>query len=206
MNLSAAGIGVSLAAISTGQFLSRARGPEVDWTTASVDVMEQGTSTWRTLGTSVPAGGASEDKCTIMVRWQSTGAELRRNDSHVRVKGLSWVRLGASWGVASIQGDGDVVPYSRQAGESLFYFYQGLNQQCSKYRRYRFKLEGKVTYTGNRKFVGITRELYFPSSNGWTRQTRLDLGYVDLCMLDASKCNGPYYPGGNQTPMPPGKS
>lgn len=73
---------------------------------------------------------------------------------------------------------------------------------CDKRRRYRFDIEGKEAWNGNTRFVGVERVLYHPSDREWTRDTNVDLGYLDLCLADGNRCDRPYYPGGKSTPFP----
>lgn len=56
-----------------------------------------------------------------------------------------------------------------------------------------------VTGRSNEPWVGVERWVYFPSQSSWTKKTTVDLGYLDLCLRDGTKCNRPYYPSG-QTP------
>jgi hypothetical protein len=126
--------------------------------------------------------------------------------SKVRVRGGLWVRLGEAWGGELFIGKPILVfPYSDDPQESLFFMTVQLKEKCDKRRRYKFHLEGKIAPNGNKKFLGIERDLYYPSKDGFTRSTSIDLGYLDLCMADGNRCDEPYYPRGKATP-PPRKS
>jgi len=164
-----------------------------------LEVLEEG-GEWRPVGESDEGGPEEGAACTVMVRWQTSAADLNVGDSKVRVRGLPWVRIGEIWG-PFVGHPTFVYAYRDDPGNTLFYMSMNLNQSCDRYRRYRFRLEGR---SGTR-FSFTTRDLYFPRENGFTKETDLDLGYLDLCMADGHECDQPYYPGGNQTPWPSGQ-
>lgn len=75
-----------------------------------------------------------------------------------------------------------------------------LRQKCDLRRRYRFRIKGRpAAVNGNTRYAHIERDLYYPSTTGWTKNTTIDLGYLDLCLADPNRCSRPYYPGGNKT-------
>jgi len=171
-----------------------------------LEVLEAGAD-WRPFGGAGEAESPPRRDCAITIRWQTSAADMDVARSKVRVRGLPWVVLGDNWGNPFPLKPDPVTPgliqaYSADPRNTLFYLTAPLNQDCDKRRRYRFRLVGRAATNGSSRFYGIERDLYFPSSDGWTTTTNLDLGYLDLCMADGHQCDGPYYPGGNPTPFP----
>lgn len=174
------GLGLaSLAAVGTGAATDFARAP----------------------GTSAPAPAVGTDAaCSVVIRWQTSASDLTVLGSKVRVRNLPWATLGGSWG--GVPRVSLPEPYSDDPGNSLFFVNVELNQDCDRFRRYRFDLSGRA----GTRFEGLSRELYYPREDGFTRETNIDLGYLDLCMADGHECDGPYYPADNRTPFPPGST
>lgn len=199
----AASLGATLAALALGPLNAVIRQPDTGQWSSSLDVLERGSEVWAPVGSTL--GEPGKAGCDITVRWQTSAADIYLYKSKVRVRGTFWTRLvgtGAfSWGQISPPAP-LIHPYSSNPKESLFHFSHELHQSCSKYRRYRFKIVGRTATNGSTRFEGVERELYYPSSSSWTRTTNLDLGYLDLCLADGSRCSKPYYPGGNRTPYP----
>ncbi len=170
-----------------------------------LEVLEEGGAWWRGPFAPEPEAPTTAD-CTVTIRWQTSAAYLDVERSKVRVRGLPWVELGERWGIRAMGRNtitpGEIYAYSDDPGNTLFFLTAPLNQDCDKRRRYRFRLMGRQAANGNERFIGIERDFYFPSSDSWTTDTNLDLGYLDLCLSDGHQCDGPYYPGGNPTPFP----
>lgn len=148
---------------------------------------------------------ASESQgCWITVRWQSHLATVVPDESSVRVRGGWWKRLVRPGGFALADPPVSIHAYSDHRYNSNYWLKTELRQNCNKRRRYRFRLLGRESPAlGSHRYEGVERRLYFPSRKGWTRTTNLDLGYLEQCLMDGSKCSKPYYPGGNRNPPPP---
>jgi len=150
-------------------------------------------------------GEAEAEICWVTFWYQSSSGRINPKFSKVKVRGGAWRRLDRmqrfSFGLtgSSVR----IIPYSDHPEESLFWFEADLTQSCDKRRRYRFKVLGQQSNLGYMTYQGVERELYYPSPTGWTTRTKIDLGYLELCLADASKCNKPYYPGNRGTPPPP---
>lgn len=143
-----------------------------------------------------------EAGCWIILWWQSSAADLQPWESMVRVRGLLWRHL--------IKGGGDFPLLFKVPGlpieaasdhpyNSNFRVSVELTQKnCNLRRRYRFRIKGKAqAANGSTRYAHIERDLYYPSSTGWTKNTDISLGYLDLCLADPKHCSRPYYPNGD---------
>lgn len=176
-----------------------------------LEVLVEGQDVWTPVGESGHASSGDASNCNITVRYQSTAGFVDFARSSSKVRGGWYARLLNSSGepyekkflgrVPTV-GGWENIPYSDSPQESLYYWVGEVRQGCDKRRRYRFDIEGKEAWNGNTRFVGVERQLYHPSTTGWTRDTNIDLGYLDLCLADGNRCDKPYYPGGNYTPFP----
>jgi hypothetical protein len=165
-------------------------------------------------GTSSGNSGAHLAGCDVVFRFQSTAGTVVFAESKSKIRGGWYAQLRDRYGngpgtgglfVLRPPGIFGPTPYTDSPRESLYYWRGETRQGCDKWRRYRLQIEGKEAWNGNTRFVGVERVLYYPSKDGWTRSTNIDLGYIDLCLSDGNRCDEPYYPGGNSTPYPSGK-
>ena len=173
-----------------------------------VEVLVDGEEEWRDVG---DRGGTRDAECDVMFRYQSTSGRVVFSKSKSKIRGGWYAQLKdrdgnkpGSGGLFAfkIPGSFGATPYSDAPQESLFWWRGQTRQSCNKRHRYRVQLEGKEAWNGSTRFVGVERKLYFPSKYTWTRNTNIDLGYIDLCLADGNRCDRPYYPGGNPTPYP----
>lgn len=147
--------------------------------------------------------------CHVLIKWYTYRAELDYGAAQVKVKGSPyWSRIWEEkrlvnrgfWAIPSPYGD---EPPGVVTNGVIWNWPAELQQKrCDLNRRYRFKIVGlpeTVTGRSNEPWVGVERWVYVPSRSSWTQKTTVDLGYLDLCLRDGTKCNGPYYPSG-QTP------
>lgn len=137
------------------------------------------------------------DGCDILILWHTWRGDISASRSEVRVRGaLGWTKLVKK----NLIRLGSNKPRFLQYGKIFNWSTELRQNECDKDRRYRFRIVAP-TMTGepvrsNEPYAGTERWLYVPSSNGWTRQTRIDVGYLDLCVIDGTKCGKPYYPSG----------
>lgn len=201
---------IGLLLSSPGGDMPRASSTEASAPMAGVEVLVEGEGTWKPLSGSIGASNEGVLNCDITFRYQSTGGRVDFGRSNSKIRGGWYARLlnadGKTYaGPILIQKapmGWSPIPYSDSPQESLFYWKGEVRQGCDRHRRYRLKIEGKEAWNGNKRFVGVERVLYHPSERGWTRDTNVDLGYLDLCLADGNRCDRPYYPGGKSTPFP----
>jgi hypothetical protein len=174
----------------------------------TVEVLIDGEEDWRRAADD---GGTRYGECDVMFRYQSTGGKVVFSKSKSKIRGGWYAQLKDRFG--NKPGDGGLfalrmpgifsaTPYSDSPRESLFWWRGQTRQDCNKRRRYRVQLAGKEAWNGSTRFIGVERVLYYPSKYSWTRNTNIDLGYIDLCLSDGNRCDRPYYPGGDHTPYP----
>lgn len=154
-----------------------------------------------------PAAVAGSDDgeagCWIILWWQSYAADLKPQESKVKVRGLPWKYLTYAWGGKSPLLHEVPSPPIEAASDdprnSNFRMRVELAQKkCNLRRRYRFRIKGKAqAANGSTRYAHIERDLYYPSSTGWTKNTDISLGYLDLCLADPKHCSRPYYPNGD---------
>lgn len=143
------------------------------------------------------------DGCDVLVLWHTYRGRIDFEASGVRVKGaLTWTRL---WEGARFLVRGPIsYPASQPSGLKtngvVWNWPEELRQErCDLSRRYRFRVVGldeTVTGRSNEPWVGVERWIYYPSKTGWTQRTRIDVGYLDHCIMDGTTCGKPYYPSG----------
>lgn len=143
--------------------------------------------------------------CDILVLWFTKRADLDFHRAQVRVRGApTWSYLvdsrfsrGWPWGYVP---QNPCLLYGCLTNGVVWNWKHELKQKrCDLNRRYRFKIVGLENIVGggsNEPYVGVERWLYFPSKAGWTKKTHIDVGYLDLCLRDGTKCSRPYYPTG----------
>jgi len=158
------------------------------------------------------AFGDAARGCDILMLWHTYRGKIDYDRSQVRVKGSPyWSYL---MGSRLDRAPAGLVPPSpeftgdaRTNGVVWNWKHELKQDRCDLDRRYRFKVVGldeTVTGRSNEPWVGVERWIYYPSGTGWTQRTRIDIGYLDLCIMDGTTCGKPYYPSG-ATPILPGQ-
>lgn len=201
---------IGLLLIAAGADAPRASSTEASVHVPGVEVLVEDEDVWKPVSESIGASKETALNCDITVRYQSTGGTVDFGRSNAKIRGGWYARLlnadGKTYAGPILIHKAPIgwspIPYSDSPQESLFYWKGEVRQGCDKNRRYRFNIEGKEAWNGSTRFVGVERVLYHPSETGWTRDTNVDLGYLDLCLADGNRCDRPYYPGGNSTPFP----
>lgn len=149
-----------------------------------------------------PAGvseSVTVDGCHILVLWHTYRGGIDYNASQVRVKGSPvWSNIRGPSGPLAIS----LPPPETRTNGRIYNWKEELRQECDRNRRYRFRVVAPE-YTGepvrsNEPYAGAERWLYYPSSSSrdWTKTTSIDLGYLDWCVIDGSRCSRPNYPSG----------
>lgn len=128
--------------------------------------------------------------CDILVLWHTYRGALNIHESQVRVRGaLKWTTMRV-WRQLSWVSNGRVFNMGQELRQ----------ERCDRRRRYRFRIYAPdstgAPIRSNEPYAGTERWLYFPSRTGWTTRTKIDLGYLDRCIVDGTKCGKPYYPSG----------
>lgn len=104
--------------------------------------------------------------CEITVQGENTSSraiELDLNDSRVKTKSGLWQTMEAAGGEAVCASSTMGLGARAKATQAVCTL-----EACDQERRYKFKM----TYDGNIVWA------YYPSANGWTTDTTLDLGDV----------------------------
>ncbi len=156
-----------------------------------------GASEHRANGTPV-VHRVSVEGCDVLVLWHTYRGSIQHTESQVRVRGaVGWTDMNTERAIGMIWAP----PEKVSTNGRVYNWPHSLRlERCDLDRRYRFKVVAPQM-TGepvrsNEPYAGTVRWLYVPSSTGWTRSTRIDAGYLDLCVMDGTKCNKPYYPSG----------
>lgn len=140
---------------------------------------------------------ARANGCDVLILWHTWRGRIDYSRSEVRVKSFPWVRLRGSKFPASIS---PPPPETRTNGRVWNWKEELRQERCDRDRRYRFMVVAPestgVPVRSNEPYAGAERWLYVPSATGWTRKTNVDAGYLDLCVVDGTKCSKPYYPSG----------
>lgn len=143
--------------------------------------------------------------CDVLILWYSKRAELDFHRAQVRVRGApNWAYIVADrfsrWWPLGFVPQNPCLLYGCLTNGVLWNWKHELKRKrCDLNRRYRFKIVGLENIVGggsNEPYVGVERWVYFPSKTGWTKKTHIDVGYLDLCLRDGTKCSRPYYPTG----------
>ncbi|HIG76289.1 MAG TPA: hypothetical protein EYQ24_17440 [Bacteroidetes bacterium] len=107
--------------------------------------------------------------CTVTIRARNSGSrdiEIDLTDSKVKVRNGLWKRIDKAGGAVRGACSDDEVSVDHDGetyGETC-----NLDLGCNTRRRYKFEI----------KRGGNTHIQYYPSANGWTRRTTIDLGDV----------------------------
>ena len=149
------------------------------------------------IGLSTGEGG---DGCDILILWHTYRGEIDYNRSEVRVKGIPWVLLRGTRLDKYPTFIPPPPPETRTNGRIWNWKEELRQDRCDRNRRYRFRVVAPdstgVPVRSNEPYAGTERWLYFPSTTGWTQKTTIDVGYLDWCVVDGTKCAKPYYPSG----------
>lgn len=145
------------------------------------------------------------DGCDILILWHTKRSELDFHRAQVKVRGApGWSylvsdRLSRWWPAGYVTRWPCLVYGCLTDGVTWNWKWELKQKRCDLRRRYRFKIVGLEEIVGagsNEPYVGVERWLYFPSETRWTQKTHIDVGYLDLCLRDGTKCSSPYYPSG----------
>lgn len=143
--------------------------------------------------------------CDILILWHTYRGAMDYDRAQVRVRGApTWAKVRGS--MLDFIGQIGTPPVLPLTNGRVWNWRESLKQEgCAKDRRYRFRIyappQTAEPVTSNRPYTGTERWIYFPSETGWTRNTHIDLGFLDLCIMDGTKCGRPYYPNGAATPV-----
>lgn len=143
----------------------------------------------------------TEASCWVHIKWDSAWSELDTYESKVRTRGGYWVNLHK--GIGALRDPGSIPNYDGHLGRSVNI---ELRRNCDRLRRYKFKIRGALTNHLNEEqrnpYYAVERWFYYPSGTvevpgtggthrrRYTKNTKLDLGWIDHCLFDPDECGG----------------